>query len=465
MTDGAVLAWEVQAGQFGRYIAGEAGDRRRDPGTNIKTSDNLLDDSKRRRVIEGGRELWRNYSVAAWAIRKHLDYVSTFNFQALTPRPRFNERLEALMKWWARPINLDVGSRHSLRRFMRLAEARRVIDGDVFVVKLRDGRVQAIEGDRVRNPDIQRRAMEEEGWVHGLKIGNGGRVEQASIHRRKRHGNYEEERKIQASRFWQLAYWDSFDQYRGVSPLVSSIASFQDSLEARDYALAKQKVTQLFALAITREMADQFEDDDEEASDYKVDFGKGPLMLDLDPGDSASFLESKHPSSEFQSFLTLVLQMALKALDIPWSMYDESYTNFFGSKAALQGYLTSCISKREDLKELLGSMAGWRIAKWVSSGALALPRGWRAQDLEITWVHAGQRGWDTAKEVKGDLEAIDGLLTTRTEIRRTRFGDDWKAVMRKRKEEEEFLQELDLGDTRNSAPEPDTRGDTDEQEA
>ncbi len=93
--------------RFGRYIAAEPNQQRRDPGTRIQSSDALLDSQKRRRVVEGARELNRNFSVAAWAIRKHLDYVSTFTFQANTDDPVFNERLEALMNWYNRHPNPD----------------------------------------------------------------------------------------------------------------------------------------------------------------------------------------------------------------------------------------------------------------------------------------------------------------------------------------------------------------------
>ena len=421
---------------FGRYIAAEPGQQRRDPGTRIQTSDALLGPDKRRRVIEGARELNRNFSVAAWAIRKHLDYVSTFTFQAASEDAAFNEQLEALMGWWNRPINCDVSARHSLRRMIRLAEARRVIDGDMFFVKLADGRIQAIEGDRVRDP--QSITDPKQQWVHGVQLGPGGRVKRVAVHERTKDGNYVFEREITAGNVIQVAYFDSFDQVRGVSPLTSAIASFQDSLEVTDYARAKAKITQLFALAITREMAD----DDAElyGDEYRVDLGKGPVKLELDPGDKAEFLESRHPSTEFQAFLTLSLQAALKSLDIPWSFYDEAYTNFFGSRAALIQYQQSCKAKREDLKECLDRLTVWKIQQWVAQGLLTLPRGVTNIDqLNWDWIPAGVPYWNPEQEINGDILAIGAKLRTRSEIRREKYGDDWRDVVRKLHEEDEFL--------------------------
>jgi capsid protein len=396
----------------------------------------LLDSQKRRRVIEGARELNRNFSVAAWAIRKHLDYVSTFTFQANTDDPVFNERLEALMNWYNRPINCDIAGRHSLRRMVRLAEMRRVLDGDVFLVKLRDGRLQAIEGDRVRSPDNRVDPMYN--WVHGIKVGAGGSMNRVAVWSRSLDGQYTFERDISAGNVIQLAYFDSFDQVRGVSPLTSAIASFQDSLEVTDYARAKAKITQLFALAITREMAD----DDAElyGDEYKVDLGRGPVKLELDPGDKAEFLESRHPSTEFQAFLTLSLQAALKSLDIPWSFYDEAYTNFFGSRAALIQYQQACKSKREDLKEMLDRITVWKIQQWMAAGILSMPAGVQQIDqIYWDWIPAGVPYWNPEQEITGDLMAVEGKLRTRSEIRREKYGDDWRDVVRKLAEERDYL--------------------------
>lgn len=435
------------AGMFGRYIAAESSNQRRDPGTNIKSSDAILDTTKRRRLIEGGRELWRNYSVAAWAVRKHLDFVSTFTFQSSTQYPEFNAQLEKLMRWYSRSINCDVANRHSLRRIIRIAEARRVLDGDVFLVKV-NGKLQAVEGDRVQDPPNRDAKAT---WVHGIHLAPGGRMMGASVYQRMQDGRYQYEREIRAGNIMQLAYWDSFDQYRGVSPLASAIPEFQDCLEVKDYARAKAKVTQLFALAITREMADS-DDEEESGGEYRIDLGKGPVKVELDPGDKMDFLESKHPSTEFQAFLTMCLQSALKSLDIPWSFYDEAYTNFFGSRAALIQYLQSVKSKREDLREILDRITVWKVLQWVAEGVLTLPRGLLVEDLAWDWIPSGMPWWNPAQEVQGDVLAIANKLRTRTEIRRERYGDDWKDVVRKLAEEEEYMLELGLSPITTATP-------------
>lgn len=416
------------------YDASEPDHKRRNPGRTVRSSDAALTEGKRKQLINSAADLQRNFSTAAWAIRKHLDYVSSFNFQARTSDSGLNRDIEQLFRQWARPLNFDVGGRHSMRRFIRMAEMRRVLDGDVFIVKQRNGQLQAIEADRVRTPDSVRDRIEGAKYVHGVRVGRGGRLAGISVHKRGRHGGYEFERDVRAGNVCQLAYWNGFDDKRGVSPLVSAIHEFQDVHEVKDYARAKAKVTQLFALAITREA----DDSEEVSSSYDVDFGKGPVKIDLDPGDGMEFLESKHPSTEFQSFLQVCLMSALKSLDLPWSFYDESFTNFFGSRAALIHYITSTKSKRDDLVEILDRLTIWRLGMFVANRDLSLPAGMAFGDLAWEWVHNGTPWWDPLKDIKAHVMAVEAGFDTRSRVVKEVYGAEWTDIIDKLSQEQQY---------------------------
>ena len=143
-------------------------------------------------------------------------------------------------------------------------------------------------------------------------------------------------------------YYDRFDQVRGISPLAAAINSFRDVYEGIDYALAKMKVEQLFALVFTRDgdaAPARIMDGSDDENGYKVDFGKGPVQLDLSAGDNAQFLKTDNPGSNTQQFIEAVLGIALHSLDLPMNFHDPSRTNFFGSRAAWLLYDRSCINK------------------------------------------------------------------------------------------------------------------------
>ena len=436
--------------RFGYDGADTSKQKRRAPTSALTSEDRALTAKKRKILQSAGRDLSRNFSIAAWAIRKHLDFVSSFKFQSRTGDDGLDREVERLMDWWSRPENCDAAGRHGLGRLIRLAEERRTVDGDVFLVKLTGqrvrGKLQAIEGDRVVNPGSDSLTMPDTAWTHGVRTNQAGRAISYAVHKRGDGGKgLELDRVIAARNVIHHGHYDRFDQVRGVSPLAPAINAFRDVYEAADYALAKAKVSQLFGLVFYRDALDSPGTlDTSDENDISVDFGSGPLMLDLEPGARAEFIESKNPAQEFQTFTQLMISVALKSLDIPFSFFDESFTNFYGSRGALLHYQKSCEPKRAEVKDVLRRLTAGRLAVWIEDGVLQLPAGRSLGDMKWEWIPAGLAWWDPAKEIRGDVEAINAGLRTRSEIRAEKYGDDWIDVVDQLAREREALEERGL---------------------
>ena len=167
--------------------------------------------------------------------------MSNFSFQMRTQSPELNAQVEALMAQHSRPANCDAAGRHPLPKMIRLFEARRTIDGDVFALKLRGGKIQAIEGDRIASPS-GRDVGDPTAWVNGVKTNGAGRALAYGLCNRTSGGSLEWSRSIRAGSVIQHGFFERFDQVRGISPLASAINSFQDLYEGVDLALAKRKV-------------------------------------------------------------------------------------------------------------------------------------------------------------------------------------------------------------------------------
>lgn len=425
--------------KFG-YDALEPRGRRKAIAASIHREDYHTRGSKHRGLQANASDLARNLSLASWMVRRHLDYVSQFEFHGRSDDESLNEQIERLMSEDARPSQADVAGRFGREKLFRLAEMRRVLDGDTVLIKLRDGRMQGIQADLIKDPETARRADQTENWINGVRVNDFGRPLAYAIHKRTGYTGTSFVRSVNAPNLIHYGFFDRYaaDQVRGVSPLVSALNPLRDVYENFNYALAKAKVSQLFALAFYRDASDSAgyvqEDatrgrDDvdgdhvEEAQGYQVDFGSGPVQLDLEPGDRAEFLESKQPSSEFQSFTTMVIQVALKALDIPFSFYDESHTNFFGSRAAWLHYERSCKDKRDDQVEMRRNYTVWKLQQWIATGRLSLPRGMTLFDVRFEWVPRGMPWWDPSKEINGHIQAIKGALDTPQRICRATGTD------------------------------------------
>lgn len=436
--------------------AATSNNQRKAASSTLSSEDAKLTASKRKVLQGAARDLSRNFSIAAWAIRKHLDFVSAFKFQSRTGDDGLDREIERLMAWWQRPENCDVAGRHGLPRLLRLAEERRTVDGDVFLLKLTGqrvrGKIQAIESDRVVDPRDDN-GRSDATWVHGVSVNESGRALGYAVHKRTRGGKgLELDRVVAARNVIHHGFYDRFDQVRGVSPLAPAVNAFRDVYEAADYALAKAKVSQMFGLVFYREAMDAAGTLDNSTDPYEVDFGRGPVLLDLEPGDKAEFLESKTPATEFQSFAQLMVSVALKSLDIPYSFFDESFTNFYGSRGALLHYQKSCEAKRADVKDVLRKLTTWRMSLWIDDGVLSLPSGVSLSDLNGEWIPAGLAWWDPAKEIRGDVEAINAGLRTRSEIRAEKYGDDWIDVVDQLARERVALEERGLMPDADDAP-------------
>lgn len=428
--------------QISDYDATDDKKRRRPPRVNLLSEDKHLDATGRRKLVATARNIQRNYEVAAWMIRKHLDYVSSFEFQARTGVDAVDARVEDLMTWWSRPLNFDVAGKHGRRRFTRLAEARRTLDGDFFAMKLASGQVQAIEGDRIRTPIRGAAAGAPSDLEHGVQLGPGGRPLAYALNNRDGFG-FAFERMIRAGNLVPLGYYDRFDQSRGISPLATAINRLQDLYEGLDLALAKAKVTQLFALAIfSKRMdaegevitsdggtdADSDGTPDEGTEKYTVDFGRGPIKLELEPGDEAQFLESKSPSTEFQSFSQLCIAIALLSLDIPYTFFDCTKANYSAARQDLLLYDQSAREKRADVREFLDVLTVWRLSLWMADGILVLPPGMTIVDLKWDWVPTGLPWIDPLKEVQADGEAVLRGFTSTARVCKEHGVDAYELV-------------------------------------
>jgi len=392
------------------YDAVTSKGKRRAAPAMLRSEDRELSPDERRKLISLQRDVQRNFAIAAWAIRQHLNYITTFSFQAKTGNEALDDRLESLVNDnWSKAENCDIAARHPLRRIVRLAEARRCVDNDCGLLKLSSGHIQAIEGDRIKSPLGFDRNI-----VHGVQVNDAGRALAYAVCRRGDAANsFIFERMVPAKNLYLHAHYDRFDAVRGVSPLTAGLNTLRDVYEGFDLALAKLKCSQLFGLSIYRDAAEGFATEGDEDSGYSVDFGKGPILLELEPGSRAEFLESKSPAIEQQQFFQLMIQIALKSLDIPYSFFAENYTNYSGARQAFLQYEQAADVKRADIRDMLDHLTAWRLGLYIQDGELP---GVRPEQLRWEWVHRGLPWLDPLKEIQAEIQAIDAGLDNPEDI-------------------------------------------------
>ena len=430
--------------------------RRKAPSTRTKSEDRQLKDNDKRKAQATIRDQRRNYALTAWMIRKHLDYVSSFNFQATTDDPAYNRQLESLMRWWGRARNCDIAGRHSLRSYIRLAEASRTVDGDIGTILLRSGHIQAIEADRIGKPDVggipeANLSTDERNRVqNGVIADNRGRAIKYVLNRRQiNNDSLIFDRVVRARNFKLLAYYDRFDAVRGVSPLMTAIKNCADVDEVQEYQRIKQKVSSLYGSVISREQVDDNDGftyaDDGDTDSPKYDYElKAGMKLELNPGDSVDLLESKTPGASFIEFQQMSIHIALLALDLPMTMFDSKQSSYSAQRQDLLNYQRSVRAKQADLIDFLDELTAWKIGTWERSGLL--PRRERPQDgttpVNPAWVWrpCGIPWIDPLKEVNAYSIAVANGLLSRREAKNLMGCSDqsWERTIDELAEEEEM---------------------------
>lgn len=409
------------------YDAIKPAGKRKQPSSVIIREDAHLKGQKRRQLGANAADLNRNLAIAAWMVRRHLDYVSRMAYVPNTGDRGLDRELALMMEIQSRPTNFDRGRRLTREKGFRLAEARRVLDGDCGLLRLRSGQTQFIKFDLIQDPPNIGKSQE---WESGVRIDGAGAQLEYAIHKRTKGGRGREfQRTVPYENFHLYGFFDDgpADQVRGISRLATAIADLRDVYESVDYAKAKIKIAQLLGVKFTRkdssedlntamptatqsavEDGDACEDDLEEPR--TIDWSKGVTTFDLDEGEDVGIIESNTPSEQFQNFIRIVIMIALKSLDIPYSFFDEKHTNFHGSRGAWLQYDRSCLDKRDDQIEMRRRWTIWQYQRWIVDGLLTLPSGKSINDLTFSWVPKGFPWWKPSEEVTGSLKAIGGGL-------------------------------------------------------
>lgn len=325
------------------YDAVSHSNRRRVSAPILRSEDWELQPQNRKQLVASQRDIARNFAVARWLIERHLDYTTSFGFKfRAKDKPDLNALVQNQMKRWFRRRESDQARRHSFTSCIRLAEAAALTSNDCLAIKLANGRVQWIEGDRINNPGMGLPpGIDPRQLVHGVLIDDYTATQKYVICRRGPKGNA-----------WQApttlhfdtivdeedavlhGFFDRFDQVRGVSPIACALNSLQDVYEAKTYALGRMKVDQLFALAVYRGNSANISERATDGQDYtKLPIGNGPVISDMDVGDRMEAIQSAQPSSQFQEFMQRAISFCLKALAIPYSFQndrDEIYAAYLG---------------------------------------------------------------------------------------------------------------------------------------
>jgi len=399
------------------YDALETQQRGKRVGFVSVSEDRVLRRDDRAELSATVRESERNFTLAGFAIRKHIQYMSEFRFSVDTEDEKFNTLIEKIFNDWAMdPDRCHAARRHAFPKLLTLIERHRLVDGDVGILRCKNGAIQIIESDRIRSewddsadPHV----------IQGVHVDDvGGNLFYEIWRRPDATTTWTKERDVPAKFLDLVGYFDRHDQVRGVSPLAPAIKSLYQLNDGIAYALAKMKLEQLIGF-VTKRMpeADPLGTVslDKQAQKWTEEFGNQMKHLDLNIDEDASFLKGETPSQNFQTFTEFVIRLCLAALDVPYSFLDGSKTNFYGSKGELNGYVNGCRKRQEEMIVFLNRLTRWLLEIWWLEGRFTLPAGMELDALPFSWFGAGVPFWRLIDDSKGyNIAVANGFTNPET---------------------------------------------------
>jgi len=173
------------------------------------------------------------------------------------------------------------------------------------------------------------------------------------------------------------------------------------------------------------------------------------MILELERDDKAQFLSDNNPSNTWQDFMQTVISMALKSLDIPFSFYQEDFTNFFGSKSALLLYLKSCVSKRRNLRQrFLEPWTEWQLNLLKADPEFRVLRG--LEKVDFRWIAQGTPWANPLQEVQASVMEISMGMSSRKRKVMEIYGEDVYDIIDEIQEEQAYMEAAGLDVARPS---------------
>lgn len=375
--------------QFDYQASVNDGKRRSGP-KRLKSEQATLNLPKRRKMEAAAWDQLRNYAVVAWAIRRHVSYVSQFNFKIRTPDDELTSFFRNQFRRRMKRRNFDVAEMHNFNSAFALREIGKVCSGDHLMLKLPDMKVQLIDSTRIAKPDKARgkrnlpKRVVNQVTDEGLIINNQGKITDFCIcgYDPNDGKTLEYQALVPRESAIYSGYFIRGSQNRGVSPLSSALNQFQDLYESWQYTLMKQRVHALLGFAFYRDLdgeetglpyqgspAYQTDPDGavEDDGGYDIKLDGNLLNLDLEPGDKVDLLESKTPHTDTVEFWATQVRAALLALDIPFTAFDGRESSFSHTLSDRADYERSAKEKQQANMEDVEEWRDWQLMDMLAN--------------------------------------------------------------------------------------------------
>ncbi len=401
--------------------------------------DHLPSDEEFYKLVEYCRDLERNDGFTGTLLARLVANEVNGGF---TPVPMTGDDAldkELIDRWneWAEdPALCDLTGEHSFVDIEEQAAQRSAIDGDFFIVRVKGGKLEMVEGDRLKSPTSGRNGRHR----LGVKKNAEGRVEAYTIAKtqsRAERFNLADLREIPARdrdgvpTVCHISEFRRPSLRRGISPLGSVVNQIVMLGDSEFAALVQIQMVSAMGVALVAgpdaeippewpKLGEQTEyTRGDGAVAYKQKMSPGKLWF-APKGWTPHTIASNTPAPEHRWFFRLMMQRISLSYGLPLIMVllDASETNFSGWRGAVGQYEIGMRRRQKRrARQFHRQVWWWKVEDWLGLPATRGGLGAAAKKLgekvyKHQWTLPTLPYIQPEIEARADIERISGGLNS-----------------------------------------------------
>jgi lambda family phage portal protein len=393
-------------------------------------------------MVDRARQLERESTFAETLLSASVENVSP-HAPVLKPEsadPAWNAAAKALWAdWCAAP---EVRGLSTWSELLALIYRSWLRDGDVGVILLSDGLLQAIESDQISSP----RAVSPD-MVDGIRLDRRGRPVDYSIvdvpDVRNPAVRYQSDRIIvPAESVIFLAKRQRLGQTRGTPAFTGSAWIFDQIDGTIEAVTVAARMAASFGLVITQASTSsglpmQTGSDGAKRPEWRLEPG---MFKTLREGEAITQIKPEQPTAQFEGWIKALLRFCAIEFALPLELFfdfrDANWANHKGARLASQ---RNWRVRQRMLEGFSKRVYTWKLIEWIRSGLLRP----RADALAHSWTSAGWRWLDPVKEIQAALAECDLGVRTPSMVAEAQ-GHDYAEIVARRRADRELQEGLPL---------------------
>lgn len=398
-------------------------------------------------AIWEARQMEEDFCLIAGLLRRLPMYIcGTLEYQPQTGNGTIDRKYEEYFHDWCG--RADVTGRHRLKTLAQLGISSAIRDGQLgFHERIIDGelRLQAIEGDRIGNPQSPTNGDEKN--INGIHIDDLGRVVNYEIYRRTRTTTYVKEGEVAPENFIHLFFPTRVDQYHGVSALAPALPISRDLYELfRNECVAAKFASSFAGFVRMKDVgapgAAEWEDKGNAATGQPATLKAQPgTIMRLEAGSEEIVFPpgAQRPSGAFMALVEALIREIALALNLSYG-FVYNMAIFGGVTARLETQAIQRVIRwyQEILEEkMLNRVKRKVLMLGIAMGRIPACKHW---DRGV-WRFGAAITGDVGHQTSADLELVNAGIKTRSQLA-AEHGNDFNQLIEQVASEVEKVREV-----------------------